>query len=111
VSDPERWREWVVVAPAGVDGKAFIDRGSYGPLNHSGVSSLQLDLLIFTGKYAYRRDTPEMFVGAETLSMVRVKRSQFLPEVVIAECPLPETLEEVIQWGRMVYAVHGGEHE
>jgi hypothetical protein len=30
---------------------------------------------------------------------------------VIATCTLPDTLEELIQWARMVHAMHGGEHE
>ena len=112
MSDPERWRTWTVTPKDSTPMEVFYD----APHTGKGVGStgtfdaFVFDDLAFDDSVEWNSRMPELVLKGQTVKVMSSMTDE-ASRTTIAERPLPDTLEELIQWARMVHAMHGGEHE
>jgi hypothetical protein len=103
VSDPERWRTWTIKTRGGEFSLAFYP----GATPSQGVRSTSaLDAAVFgSGAHIWTVQMPELVITGDKVSVVSPAHvfNRWAPR---ATCQLPETLEELIDWARMVHAMH-----
>jgi hypothetical protein len=102
MSDPERWRTWTVNDADCGDMAVFYD----DPRPNVWVESTgTFDAFAFRigGEWTCRM--PELLLKGQTVKIMSGMSKLTGLRTAIAERPLPETLEELVQWARMVYAM------
>jgi hypothetical protein len=108
MSDPERWRKWTVNDADSGDMAVFYD----DPRPNVWVESTgTFDAFAFRFGSEWGSHMPELLVKGQTVKIMSGMSNDGLIRTAIAERPLPETLEELVQWARMVYAMYGDTRE
>lgn len=99
-TDPDRWKRWQIGNLKAFDSSGSKDRGR---------SNRTFDFEAFGGS-ATSTDL-EVWVDGGRAHLLRgaVTKNNRGERTVLASCPLPETLAELIWWARMAARINGGQ--